>query len=117
MNDDPSNTTMWVYVTLRIMEVLMQLGYLAVALTTVRRASVQASNLMVLAGLIRFASMLISPVLSFVMMRLSPESFMQATAVSSVVLGLLGMLATALFLVGIVRLAEVRRRSHSSREP
>lgn len=101
-----------------VLGLVMQIAFFVVAITTVRRASPSASNLMVASSAIHFVCTLISPVVTFLVSRAyGVEEMVRMNTLSMVVFGLIGIAASCLLLVGIVRVSEVRQRSASIREP
>ncbi len=101
-----------------LLGLVMQIAFFVVAITAVRRASPSASNLMVASSAIHFVCTLISPVVTFLVSRYyGVEEMIRMNTLTMVVFGLIGIAASCLLLVGIVRVAEVRRRSASIREP
>lgn len=101
-----------------ILGLVMQIAFFVVAITAVRRASASASNLMVASSAIHFVCTLLAPVVTFLVSRAyGVEEMVRMNTLSTVVLGLVGIGASCLLLVGIVRVSEVRQRSASIREP
>lgn len=96
---------------------VMQIAFFVVAITAVRRQSVEASNLMVAASGLHFGTTLLSPFATFFASRFyGVEELVRVQTISSVAFGLVGILASCLLLLGIARLAEDRRRSATGRE-
>lgn len=104
--------------TMFALGLVMQIAFFVVAITAVRRQSTEASNLMVAASAIHFGTTLLSPFATFFASRLyGVEELVRVQMISTVVFGLVGLLASCLLLAGIARLAEDRRPSATSREP
>jgi hypothetical protein len=98
---------MLAYGTTFALGIVMNLAYFAVALTTVRHASREASTLLVLGAVIHVLGAIASPIVSFVGARAgSPEDLIRLNVITTIVFGLVGLAASSLQLVGIVRLAQ-----------
>lgn len=107
MAEDLQTQMMLAYGTMFALGLVMNLAYFAVALTTVRQASREASSLLVLGAVIHILGALASPVLSFFGSRaVGSEEALRVSLISTIVFGLLGLAASSLQLVGIVRLAQ-----------
>lgn len=118
MNDDPMYGVYLAHGTMFILGLVMQIAFFVVALTAVRRASPEASNLMIAASVIHFLCTLLGPIATFFVSRLyGMEELVRINTITMVVLGLIGMAAGCLQLVAIVRVSEARQRSGASREP
>lgn len=87
---------------------VMQIAFAIVALTAVRRASRDASNLMLLGLGLHVLGMIASPVVTALGARDGVEASLRTMTISTVAFGLLGLVATSLQLVAIVRLAEAK---------
>ncbi|MBN8610602.1 MAG: hypothetical protein J0L92_08465 [Deltaproteobacteria bacterium] len=118
MNEDPLYGMYLAHGSMFILGLVMQIAFFVVALTTVRRASPEASNLMITASVIHFLCTLLGPIATFFVSRLyGMEDMVRMNTITMVVLGLIGIAAGCLQLVGIVRVSEARQRSGASREP
>ena len=105
--DDLLTPMMLAYGTMFALGLVMNLAYFAVALTTVRQASREASSLLVLGAVLHIVGALAAPVVSLVSARVGgPEGMVRITTITTVVFGLVGLAASSLQLVGIVRLAQ-----------
>jgi hypothetical protein len=103
---------MLAYGTMFALGIVMDLAYFAVALTTVREASREASTLLVVGAVIHIVGALASPVVTYFGARMGgAEDVMRLTMISTIVFGLVGLAASSLQLVGIVRLAQRRPSS------
>lgn len=104
--DDLLTPMMLAYGTMFALGLVMNLAYFAVALTTVRQASREASSLLVLGAVLHIVGALAAPVVSFFASRAGAEEILRLNTITTVVFGLVGLAASSLQLVGIVRLAQ-----------
>ena len=89
---------------------VMNLAFFVVALTTVRQASREASSLMALGMSIHVLAGIAAPIVSFLGGRAAGvDGMIRLYTITTLVFGLLGLAASSLQLVGIVRLAQSRR--------
>ena len=89
-----------------------QIAFLVVALTTVRKASPEASTLMITASLLGLFATIAHPIANVVAPMLMPgiEGTLRAFTVTTVIFGLISLVTSSIQLIAIVRLAENRRR-------
>jgi hypothetical protein len=104
---------MFVMVIMTLLGLLLQIGFLAVAVTTVRKASPEASSWLGVAAGVSIFTMIAHPVATALVPTLlggGSESYLRSLTMLTIAFGLIGLANGCVQLLGIVRLAESRRR-------
>jgi len=110
---DYAQQQMFVMLIMTLLGLLMQIGFLIVAITNVRRVSPEASGWLATAATVSIVVTVLHPVanaaVSF-LVRDGSMATLRAFTIINIVFGLIGLANACVQLVGIVRLAESRRR-------
>ncbi len=110
---DYANQQVFIMLILTLLGLLVQIGFLIVAITNVRRASPEASGWLTTSAVVAIASTVLHPAANAavsLLVRGGTMDTLQTITIVNVVFSLVGLANACCQLMGIVRLAESRRR-------